>query len=70
MRAWQVAVHEPSASRGKKAIPTESLQAGGRGRLADPTFTTTQQGEYVGAETNGGGGRTQSARAHGTFVEI
>ena len=25
--------HEPSASRGKKAAPTESLQAGGRGRL-------------------------------------
>lgn len=28
------------------------------------------RGDYVGAEANGGAGRTQSARAHGTFVEI
>src|SRR5712692_445546 len=28
------------------------------------------QGEFVGAEANGGAGRTKSARAHGTFVEI
>jgi hypothetical protein len=28
------------------------------------------QGEYVGAEANGGAGRTKSALAHGTFVEI
>lgn len=28
------------------------------------------QGDYIGAEPNGGGGRTKSAKAHGTFVEI
>ena len=28
------------------------------------------QGDYVGAEPNGGAGRTKSAKAHGTFVEI
>jgi len=28
------------------------------------------RGDYVGAEANGGAGRTQSAKAHGTFVEI
>jgi len=28
------------------------------------------QTDYVGAEANGGAGRTKSARAHGTFVEI
>jgi len=28
------------------------------------------QGDYVGAVPNGGAGRTKSARAHGTFVEI
>jgi hypothetical protein len=28
------------------------------------------QGDYVGAVVNGGFGRTKSARAHGTFVEI
>lgn len=28
------------------------------------------QGDYVGAVANGGAGRTKSARAHGTFVEI
>lgn len=28
------------------------------------------QADYVGAEANGGAGRTKSARARGTFVEI
>ena len=28
------------------------------------------QGDYVGAVPNGGAGRTKSAHAHGTFVEI
>ena len=28
------------------------------------------QGDYVGAEVNGGAGQTKSALAHGTFVEI
>ena len=28
------------------------------------------QGDYVGGVANGGAGRTKSARAHGTFVEI
>jgi len=28
------------------------------------------QGEYVGAEANGGAGRSKSAKAYGTFVEI
>ena len=28
------------------------------------------QADYVGAEPNGGAGRTKSAKAHGTFVEI
>lgn len=28
------------------------------------------QGDYVGAESNGGAGRTKSVKAHGTFVEI
>lgn len=27
-------------------------------------------GDYIGAEPNGGAGRTKSAKAHGTFVEI
>jgi hypothetical protein len=28
------------------------------------------QGEYVGAEANGGAGRSKSAKTHGAFVEI
>jgi hypothetical protein len=28
------------------------------------------QGDYMGAEANGGAGRSKSAKAHGTFVEI
>lgn len=28
------------------------------------------QGDYIGAVSNGGAGRTKSAKAHGTFVEI
>jgi len=34
------------------------------------TDVRVYQGEYVGGEPNGGAGRTKSARAHGTFVEI
>jgi hypothetical protein len=34
------------------------------------TDVRVYQGEYIGGEANGGAGRTKSARAHGTFVEI
>ena len=34
------------------------------------TDVRVYQGEYVGAVPNGGAGRTVSAHAHGTFVEI
>ena len=34
------------------------------------TDVRVYQGDYVGAVSNGGAGRTKSAHAHGTFVEI
>ena len=34
------------------------------------TDVRVYQGDYIGAEFDGGAGRTKSARARGTFVEI